>query len=352
MSFKQGWRLRGRFGLITLLALGIAAAVAVPLAFANTATPTTSHSTWSYVSGNSGPIDVTVAGDWNWPTQSCAQGGKSGGVSHTDVKGHYAIGFAGSWNDSTTPNTLTGKATNGQSVTLHVGDKMDQSIVDYCANATSSSPLPTGTFSITHRYASLADFQADVPNGEVCVNAYDIHQQSKTDDWNPGKNGDNTLQAHQYVLGAMCSTSRPATLKPGLRLVKLEHVGSADSYVRGPVSGRAGQTVYYKMVVTNTGNTTLDVTLSDPRCDAGTLSPASTVTMAPGDTAVWYCSHVLSKSDAPVFTNVATASGQSASAKSTVVAKAKARTVLGSVKGVRHRARPARPVVKPASFTG
>jgi len=220
MSWKFGKSPRGRFGAALVVTLGVAAALAVPFALANTATPTSSQSTWSYVSGNSGAVHVVVTGPWNWVTQSCKSGSS---VSTTNVNGHYAVGFAGSWNDSTTPNTLTGKATDGTPVTLHVGNHMDQSINDYCKGTTQSNPTPVGEFSISHIYHSLAEFQAAVPNGEVCVNAYDIHQQDKTDDWNPGKNGDNTLKAGQYVTNAMCSTAQQTGVKGKKHVKKVHH---------------------------------------------------------------------------------------------------------------------------------
>jgi hypothetical protein len=100
---------------------------------------------------------------------------------------------------------------------------MDQKIVDYCKGTTQSNPTPVGTFSISHTYDSLAQFQADVPNGEVCVNGYDIHQQDpKSNDWNPGKNGDNTLKAGQYVASAMCSTATHTGVK-GKKIKKVHH---------------------------------------------------------------------------------------------------------------------------------
>lgn len=216
------------------LVLVIAAAIAVPFAFANTATPTTSHSTWKYTSGNSGPITVTVTGHWNWVSQSCAQGKT---LSSTDVNGHYAIGYAGSWNDSSTPYTLTGKATDGTAVTLHVGKTMDQSIVNFCKGATASNPYPTGTFTISHDYPSLAAFQADVPNGHVCVNGYDIHQQDSTsNDWNPGLNGDNTLKAGQYVTSAMCSTAKQVTTGVRGKTHTIHHKAKPTKPVTAPAS--------------------------------------------------------------------------------------------------------------------
>ena len=365
MANKSYWRVFG----VAVAAAALVALVTVPLALANTATPTTSHATWSYVGGSSGPVDVTVTGDWNWPTQSCAQGGPKGGggVSATDVNGHYAIGFAGSWNDSTTPNTLTGKDVNGNPVTLHVGNTMDQSIVNYCEGTTAASPYPSGTYEITHQYPSYAAFQSSLTNGQVCVNAYDIHQQNNANDWNPGKNGDNTLQAHQFVLGSMCMTATPAAPpvpQPALQIQKVESVwGAGGTYVPGPVSAKVGDTVFYEMVVTNTGNTTLSETLSDPRCDAGTLSQTAPVTLVPGQSATYYCSHLLTSKDVPRFVNVATARGQSVDVQANAVsvnsAPAVVRVSAAGVKGahktlkrVTHKAKPAKPVVRAASYTG
>jgi len=351
MSWKFGKSPRWRFGVALALTVGVAAALAVPLALANTATPTSSTATWSYKSGSSGAVHVVVTGPWNWVSQSCKSGS---GVSTTNINGHYAIGFAGSWNDSTTPYTLTGKDTNKNPVTLHVGDTMDQVIADYCKDATTANPLPTGTFRISHDYPSLAAFRAAAPNGEVCVNGYDIHPADQTSkDWNPGQNGDNTLKAGQFVSSAMCSTATQAGQNEDLGIVKYERLGSSGNYVRGPLTGKIGQTVEYKIVVTNTGNVSLDVDLSDPHCDAGTITPSATVTLAPGDSQTYYCSHVLQKGDGPKYTNTATASGKNSSVSSqTVTASSSVVTKLGGVKGVHHVAKPPKPVVAPASFTG
>lgn len=349
MSWKFGGSMRVRFPLALLAALAAVAAIAVPLGSANTATPTSSQATWSYVNGNWGPVHVVVTGPWNWVTQSCKG-------STTNVSGHYAIGFAGSWNDSTTPNTLTGKDTNKQPVTLHVGNQMDQVIVDYCKDTTTANPYPTGTFRISHDYASLAAFQSDVPNGHVCVNGYDIHQADQTNnDWNPGKNGDNTLQAGQFVSSAMCSTATQSDAAPDLSIVKYERIGDKGNYVRGPLNGKVGDTVEYEIVVKNTGNVPLDVTLSDPRCDAGTLTPTGTVTLQPGDSQTYYCSHKLQKGDTPKFINTATAHGANSSVSSTVDVSSSVVTKTGGVKGVKvvhHHARPPKATVAGANFAG
>ena len=60
----------------------------------------------------------------------------------------------------------------------------------------------------------------------------------------------------------------------------------------------------YKITVKDTGNTTLALgALSDPKCDAGTISAASQSPIAPGETAFYTCSHVLDA--VGIYTNVA-----------------------------------------------
>jgi uncharacterized repeat protein (TIGR01451 family) len=39
------------------------------------------------------------------------------------------------------------------------------------------------------------------------------------------------------------------------------------------LTGTIGETIFYKMIVRDTGNTTLNVTLRDPICDSGTIIP-------------------------------------------------------------------------------
>lgn len=106
---------------------------------------------------------------------------------------------------------------------------------------------------------------------------------------------------------------------PGISLVKLERDGASGPYVPGPIAGNVGDTIDYQMTVTNIGNTSLVITFSDPRCDAGTLSaPAllsgtfdpATNTLSPNGELQYTCRHVLLVTDAPSFTNTAVVSGQ------------------------------------------
>ncbi len=106
---------------------------------------------------------------------------------------------------------------------------------------------------------------------------------------------------------------------PAISLVKLERIGSSGSFTHGPVTGNPGDTIDYQMTVVNTGNTTLVISFSDPRCDAGTLSAPTvlsgtfdpaTSTLSAGGGLQYTCSHVLSAADAPAYTNTASVSGR------------------------------------------
>ena len=106
---------------------------------------------------------------------------------------------------------------------------------------------------------------------------------------------------------------------PGMQVVKLERDASTGgtSFSSGPITGSVGDTIDYEIQVTNTGNTTLALSLSDPHCDAGTIQGPSSVsgtlngnTLSAGGVAQYTCSHVLAAGDIPQFTNVATVTGQ------------------------------------------
>jgi len=82
------------------------------------------------------------------------------------------------------------------------------------------------------------------------------------------------------------------------------------------ITGSVGDTINYEIQVTNTGNVPLTLATSDPHCDAGTLAGSFTVSgtltgnvLAAGGVAQYTCSHVLSASDIPQFTNVGTITG-------------------------------------------
>ena len=157
-----------------------------------------------------------------------------------------------------------------------------------------------------------------------------------------------------------------------------------------------GQTISYQINVQDTGNVMLTVTLQDPRCDAGTISPAGGQGVSPGGTVTFTCTHLLTAADVGSFVNTATGTGTAgngqqvtgtASVTSQVAAAPTTTTgVLGTtktvtkttvhkkavtkkqaavhktkavkaakptkVKKVTKKAKPAKPVVAGAHFTG
>lgn len=157
---------------------------------------------------------------------------------------------------------------------------------------------------------------------------------------------------------------------PAVSLVKTERVGSTGPFVRGPVRGKVGKVVFYRLTVTNPGTATVSVTVKDPGCDAGTLKPVGAAVLGPGASFTFTCSHRLKARDGKQYVNVAVATatatnGAQVTATSRVVANVVAGEVLGTqktvtkkakpkpkVKKVTKKAKPAKPVTAGASFTG
>jgi hypothetical protein len=161
----------------------------------------------------------------------------------------------------------------------------------------------------------------------------------------------------------------PAVIPPpAVSLVKTERVGTTGTFVRGPASGKVGQRVFYRLTVTNPGTVPVSVTVKDPGCDAGTIKPIGAAVLNPGASFTFTCSHLLKARDGKQYVNVAVATatasnGAQATATSRVVANVVAGEVLGTqktvkkkakpkVKKVTTKAKPAKPVVVGASFTG
>jgi hypothetical protein len=168
-----------------------------------------------------------------------------------------------------------------------------------------------------------------------------------------GKRGRKTLLAALFIsaiwlaggaVSAFANAENPANAPSqtaGIAIVEAERIGDSGAYVRGHLSAQVGETVDYKIAVTNEGNTALTVTLSDPECDVETLAPTGTPTLAAGGTEAFYCTHLLAKTEVGNFVNIATATGQTVSAmdgpvSSGVVAKVAGGGVLGAHKVVVH----------------
>jgi uncharacterized repeat protein (TIGR01451 family) len=128
-----------------------------------------------------------------------------------------------------------------------------------------------------------------------------------------GTNQDNTA--------APCPNSCQASVvayssSPGMQVVKLQSLSAQGPFTTSQLTGSVGDTVYYEIQVTNTGNEPLTLSISDPHCDSAPAGPTAVSgslsgnVLAPGGVAQYTCSHVLAASDMPSFTNVGTITGQ------------------------------------------
>jgi hypothetical protein len=151
---------------------------------------------------------------------------------------------------------------------------------------------------------------------------------------------------------------------PAITLQKTERLGAVAPFVVS-LAARIGQIVHYRMIVTNTGDTSLVVGLTDPECDGGSLVAVGSTTVAAGATVEYTCSHTLVAADGAVLVNTATATGttatgatvgpvSSSAAVQIVVTKVLGaeKTIKARGKAIKKRAKPAIAVVAPATFTG
>ena len=105
------------------------------------------------------------------------------------------------------------------------------------------------------------------------------------------------------------TTTTPAA--PSFTLRKLEADPSSPSFGAGPITANVGDTIRYEIIVTNTGNEPLNLTLVDTLC-TGISGPTGNVTgntLAVGGTATWTCSHLVVAADFPTYVNVAQVTG-------------------------------------------
>src|SRR5439155_1194369 len=79
--------------------------------------------------------------------------------------------------------------------------------------------------------------------------------------------------------------------EPALEIKKEQRFEGEAAYTTANLHGKLGQKVEYRNSVKDTGNTSLALnTLSDAKCDAGTLVGPSQSPIAPGETATYSCS--------------------------------------------------------------
>jgi len=122
----------------------------------------------------------------------------------------------------------------------------------------------------------------------------------------PGTN--QTVSAHDSV-DAFIDT-------PGIKVVKLQRDGTSGAFTSNDITASVGDTIYYEIRATNTGDVPLKLSLTDPHCDSGTMQGPFSVsgtlngtTLSPHSVAQYTCWHVVSAGDIPLFTNVGTITG-------------------------------------------
>ena len=134
-------------------------------------------------------------------------------------------------------------------------------------------------------------------------------------------------------------TAPPPAPAPSITLAKTQRVGATGDFTAGPVTAKVGDTVYYQLVVTDTGTTDVSANLSDAGCES--VLPAGPQGISAGKSLTYTCSHTITAADGSTYTNtaVATATNASpttASAQSSVSANIVTGGVAGASKSVTH----------------
>jgi len=111
------------------------------------------------------------------------------------------------------------------------------------------------------------------------------------------------------VKGGFDHSAQRRCEKPSYTIEKEQEIPARGTWTKELILGVVGETVDYQVLVKNTGNVPLTFSsFIDPHCDAGTISGGPGASpVAPGETTVFTCSHVLV---APVqYTNTAGITG-------------------------------------------
>ena len=325
--------------LAVVLCLSAAATAA-----ADAPDPIVSKTTGSVVQNSDGSFTLTIQGAWQWPTHK------------SDCSTNRAgVGYAIDWHDSSQAGNFVGN----NSLNAGVGSPNDNVVHSVPPNnqdvGTPSQYLSwrggCGTFNGTFNTGTWGPISHTYPASHtgdfvVCPIMYDVHGKAAGSPPNGAKeitaggsnrNSDNSIQSNgDTPLGNGCFTTMfapppsnpPATPStppaPGIKVVKEQRFDNSTApYTTAVLTGTAGQKVDYEMLVTNTGDQPLTLTISDPHCDPGTLTGpfggiSSNGTLAPGQQTVWFCSHVLVAGDAPQFTNTVIVNGVPASGTTVV----------------------------------
>ncbi len=88
-----------------------------------------------------------------------------------------------------------------------------------------------------------------------------------------------------------CSSVPSAAAAPNFTVQKLQEIGS--DYTTSELEGLVGETVYYEIIATNTGEAPIEIVgFTDPHCEEVEQSDSSTI-LESGGSLTWYCHHEL-----------------------------------------------------------
>jgi hypothetical protein len=189
---------------------------------------------------------------------------------------------------------LVGQTVNYQITIQNTGNVplvLSNFIDEHCDSSTISggqgeTPLPPGpmpslggktTYTCTHVLTSLNAYQND---GAITATPP------------PGEGSPITHTSNIVVVNGVAPT-------PGFSIEKLQMIeGAGGSFTTSPLHGEVGQTVDYRIVVKNTGNTSLTFSsFTDEHCDSGSIEGGPTGALLPSESATYTCKHALTSAD-------------------------------------------------------
>jgi len=277
-----------------------------------TSTPVSVNGDGSYASPTYTP---TAAGTYQWVASYSGDANNGPFTSACDVTSEQSVVSPASPSLSTTASPT---ATLGQSI----GDTA----------VLSGGAAPTGTITWKVYAAGTSCTTALFTTAPVSVNGDGSYASPSvtpsaagTYQWVASYSGDANNNAFTSACNVTSEQSvvnsppspPPTPPAPGISVIKLQRDGSTGPFTAQTITVKVGDTIDYEIQSTNTGNTTLALTLSDQLCNPGTIEGPFDVSgtlvgnvLSPGGVAQFTCSHVLLASDPSPFTNTATITGQ------------------------------------------
>ena len=173
---------------------------------------------------------------------------------------------------------------NTGEVALNLSHFTDAGCTNLAGGATTVNPGASATWTCEHKLTEAGTYAnvASVEGGECSGRKESV-----------GKKESNQV---------LVKANKPATAS--LSIEKLEKVGTSG-YTKSELSAKVGETVFYEVIVKNTGEVALNLAhFTDAGC---TNLAGGATTLNPGASATWTCEHKLTA--AGKYTNVATIEG-------------------------------------------